>query len=337
MKPSKKNLKLTLSIFLLSTLFTFAQNFPYGINYQGVARDANGNAQTTHTVNIRFTIAPSTSTTTVVYQETQTKVTNNMGQFNAIIGTGTSAQTFSTIAWNGPANSLVVEIDPGGGYQLIGVQPFQAVPYALHALTKAPTMQIFLSGAATYTTPANVLYIEVEMCGGGGCGGSGSTGGNTSFGTSLLLANGGTEGILGVPSNGGDGGSASISLPAVGYAVSGGAGTGGAKGGTANGDFSMGGAGGSNPFGGGGGGGYGESAANIGTGYAGKANTGGGGGGNGASSNARSAGGGGAGGYVKAMISNPSSTYLYSVGAGGTGGNGGAGGSGVIIVREYYK
>jgi hypothetical protein len=56
----------------------------------------------------------------------------------------------------------------------------------------------------------------------------------------------------------------------------------------------------------------------------------------------RGGGGGGAGGYVNAIIVNPSTSYPYIVGTGGTGGTGtsfagGNGGSGIIIVEEYYQ
>jgi hypothetical protein len=54
--------------------------------------------------------------------------------------------------------------------------------------------------------------------------------------------------------------------------------------------------------------------------------------------------GGGGGGYAEKMISSPSATYSYSVGAGGAGGTGGgtgggiggAGNAGVIIVTAYF-
>ena len=55
-------------------------------------------------------------------------------------------------------------------------------------------------------------------------------------------------------------------------------------------------------------------------------------------------GGGGAGGYIDAIIYNPSSTYGYSVGSGGgggpagtTGNAGGAGGSGQIFIEEHFQ
>lgn len=71
---------------------------------------------------------------------------------------------------------------------------------------------------------------------------------------------------------------------------------------------------------------------------------GGGGGGTNGGVGSKAGGGGSAGGYVDAIITSPSSTYAYAVGAGGSGGAGlngafagGAGGSGFIEVTEYYQ
>jgi hypothetical protein len=209
-----------------------------------------------------------------------------------------------------------------------------------------PTVQKFLSGSGTYTTPANVISITVEMVGGGGGGsgsgnapGAGGTGGNTTFGTSLLVANGGVGATSGATPP--TGGTASLGTGPIGIALSGGGGTGG---GLNNANIQAafaGGAGAVSPFGGGGGGGE----SNGSNGGAGISNTGSGGGGAGSNNGVdpNSGSGGGAGGYVKAIIANPSATYSYAVGTAGTAGTagssgnaGGAGGSGVIIVTEYY-
>jgi hypothetical protein len=185
--------------------------------------------------------------------------------------------------------------------------------------------------------------IKVKMSGGGGAGSSnyassGSAGGNgtaTTFGTSLLTANGGTGAGLNTINggSGGAGGSGTIGSGATGIVLVGGTGSGGTN--TSGG--SLGGAGGNNPFGGAGGGGWASSAGNPGA-----ANTGGGGGGGGLYVGGyATGGGGGAGGYIEATIANPSPSYLYTVGAGAPQTPsgvypGGAGGSGVIIVEEYY-
>lgn len=205
----------------------------------------------------------------------------------------------------------------------------------------APTVQRFTSGSGTYTTPSAPapLYIRVKMAGGGGGGGGtsadGGDGGTSTFGTSLLTANGGTKGIGNQGSLGGAapaGGTVTVSAPALAIiAVSGGDGTN--VGGNTT---SVGGNGGVNPLGGGGIGGSGGPQPT-----AGKTNTGAGGGGAYAGGGAANAGSGGAaGGYIEAIITSPGSSYSYAVGAAGsagTGGSPGAGGSGIIVVEEYYQ
>ena len=210
----------------------------------------------------------------------------------------------------------------------------------------APTIQKFTSGSGTYTTPANVLYLRVRAIGGGGAGGGGGAsggiggnGGSTTFGTSLLNAGGGTGGSNNI-NNGGAGGSSSLGSGPLGTALTGGMGFSGASASSTT--IAAGGGGGSSVFGGAGSNG---GSTNIGAGAAGATNTGGGGGGGGASTpNGFPGCGGGAGGFIDAIISSPSATYSYAVGAAGAGGTagtngfaGGAGGSGYIEVTEYYQ
>lgn len=218
------------------------------------------------------------------------------------------------------------------------------------ALT-APTVQTFTSGSGTYTTPGGVLYIKVKMVGGGGGGGGGSTiatsatagtaGNNTTFGSSLLTANGGTGGGPGPLSGATAGGSYTVSSPAVSI----GSFAGGTGYGTpvyqVNGYYG-GGAGGASIFSSAG-------AATINSvGTDGPTNSGAGGGGGGANPTSTGGGGagGGAGGAINALITSPSATYSYSVGSGGSGGAaqngansfaGGNGANGIIIVEEYYQ
>jgi hypothetical protein len=219
------------------------------------------------------------------------------------------------------------------------------------AIGKYPTVQRFTSGSGTYTTPAGVTYIIVEMVGGGaGGGGSGTTsgtaatvGGNTTFGSSLLTAAGGSIGSRG--GNSSAGGAATVNSPATALvAVTGGSGQGATGHGSAVGTQSSrlnGGQGGASAYGGtGGGGGISNAGGN------GVTNTGGGGGGAGqdAVNSANCGSGGGAGAYIKALITNPDATYAYAVGAAGNGQAagtsgfaGGNGGSGLIVVTEFYN
>jgi len=208
------------------------------------------------------------------------------------------------------------------------------------------TQQIFLTGSGTYTKPAGVIWIRVRMVGGGGGGGGGGTGaagngvtgGVSTFGSAFLTANGGLFGQANAAPGGG-GGTASITAGATGLALTGGGGGANVSQGIIN-DVVSGGMGGNSALGGGA-----PSVVYSMAGTAGASNTGGGGAGGGSGNNvgAYSGSGGGAGGFVDAIITAPSATYAYSVGAGGTAGTagtggyaGGAGGSGVIIVEEHY-
>ena len=201
-----------------------------------------------------------------------------------------------------------------------------------------PTIQTFSSGSGTYTTPANCRWIRVTMCGGGGGGaGGGGNGSSSTFGTSLLTANGANGGGVGSGA-GGSGGSATVSSPAIGYAASGEYGSGGLYDAPAPAQYPGGVGGGSQLFGGRG------WTSNGGTAGSGIANTGGGGGGGCIqSTTAYSGTGGGGAGSLWAIIKNPSASYSYAVGSGGSsgsagtnGGAGGAGSAGLIIVEEYF-
>lgn len=197
----------------------------------------------------------------------------------------------------------------------------------------------------TFSQVLTPIYLEVEAvgAGGGGCGsgtasaGSGTNGGNTTFGSSLVTANGGSGAVTNT--NGAAGGSASLGTGALGNALTGGFGQSPNLQGLSSSNTS-GASGGSSAFGGAGNGNYSAAAG------AGITNTGGGGGGGGCGStvNCITGGGGGAGGYAKAIIAPVSATYSYAVGASGAGGTAGtagsagsASGSGIIIVHEHYQ
>jgi hypothetical protein len=207
------------------------------------------------------------------------------------------------------------------------------------------TRTVLTSGSGTYNTPAGCKVIWVRMVGGGGGGGGGSNaasggatgfaGGNTTFGASLLIANGGSGGInaggASVAGGAATGGDVNISGA---FSVNGGGagfGTGTNQPGGRGGESAFGGAG----FAGWPGGGGGAAQTNSGS--------GGGGGGGAVSSTSTGGSGGGAGGYLEKLIVNPSASYPYAVGAGGSSGgagassgSGGAGASGLIIIWEFY-
>jgi len=209
------------------------------------------------------------------------------------------------------------------------------------ALSTTPTIQIFDSASSgTYTTPTNCKCIIVKMVGAGGGGGAngsgpsnGTSGGNTVFGSAT--AGGGAYAPSGGGSPGGAGGTNTTAYTNI-LNI---AGQAGSPGGYAIDE--PGSLGGSSILGGGGvGGARGAGGTTPGGTPSGFGGGGGGGGGNGTYA---SGAGGGAGAYQEFLITSPSATYSYTVGAAGTlggagggGNNGGPGFKGAIIVIEYY-
>jgi hypothetical protein len=213
-----------------------------------------------------------------------------------------------------------------------------------------PTIQKFTSGSGTYTTPPNVLWIEILMVGGGGggggaatSGGTGSTGGATCWNTSgaacttpVLSAGGGVGGTIGNGPAGIGGAVTGSTTPNI-LGVSGGGGQGGSTVGGTGVSNASGGKGGDSCLGGGG-----ATVGNGGIGTVGAANSGGGGAGgsplNG--QNTYGADGGGSGACIRHILTGPAATFTYVVGAGGSGAGGtpagGNGGAGIITVIEHY-
>ena len=273
--------------------------------------------------------------------------------------TYTSAQsnvTWSLSAKTDSGGTAIIHGDPG----VIRVYRFPTSSEQAISINKQtqPTQQKFLSGSGTYITPIGVSYLEVLMVGGGGGGaGSGTTSGTAATGGTasyfrvgaspdLLVANGGGFPAFGNGSGSiSVGGTASLGTGPTGTNLSGAGGSGSGSTQSSGANFS-GGVGAASPLGGGGAAGGGQNATAV-AGQNAPANTGAGGGGAACpgTTNSTAGGGGAAGGFIRALITAPVSSYNYNVGTGGTGGGagggtgaaaGGAGGSGYILVTEYY-
>jgi hypothetical protein len=94
---------------------TFAQA-PQAFNYQAVIRDANGNLLENQAVGIKISLLQGTSTGQEVYAETHATTTNQFGQVDLQIGTGTATTgQFDTIAWGAGPYYLQLAIDLTGG------------------------------------------------------------------------------------------------------------------------------------------------------------------------------------------------------------------------------
>ena len=105
--------KLLTLVFGLFALLSTAQNVPYGISYQAIALDQNGqpipgidivgrpidDAE----IGVRFSILEGADSGPVIYQEEHEVLTDLYGMFQLVIGTGlqVSAGGFSDINWVG--------------------------------------------------------------------------------------------------------------------------------------------------------------------------------------------------------------------------------------------
>lgn len=244
-------------------------------------------------------------------------------QFQLVGGAGLSTSAAIAVVY-APLASPALTGNPTAPNQAIGNSSTRLATTAF--VKTIPTKTVYTSGSGTYTTPTGVLFLKVRMVG-SGQGGSGNgtspgtagLGTNTTFGSAFLTCNSGGN------NGGATGGDVNIAggIAQAANTVA---------------QYINGGQGGGTPFGTGGPGGI-----NSGAGQIAQANTGGGGGGAGATNVTGAAAGGMGGGYLEKLITSPSATYAYSVGAGGAGATvgsggsaGGAGGSGIIIIEEFY-
>ena len=151
---------------LLSVLFcaiTFAQSVPQGINYQAVARDANGDVLMNQALTIQFSVISDITTSAVSWQETHTVNTNDYGLYTAIIGGGTatnvgSSASFDVIDWGASNHLLKVEVDFGSGYLDMGTTAFMSVPYSMNALSSTP-QSLTISGDTLFISSGNYIIL----------------------------------------------------------------------------------------------------------------------------------------------------------------------------------
>jgi hypothetical protein len=129
-----KNILLTLLVCF--SLMNINAQAPQGIPYQSVIRNGSGALLMNQAVNVRFSIHDSTMLGTIVYQETHTTTTSNLGMITLSIGQGTpSTGSFSSINWGVNSKFMQVELDAAGGnnYIDLGTQQMMSVPFALYS------------------------------------------------------------------------------------------------------------------------------------------------------------------------------------------------------------
>lgn len=122
-------------ILCLFAYASFAQA-PQFFNYQGAARDGQGNELVNQDISLRISVLDLNATGPAVYVETHSVTTNEFGLFAIAVGGGDIVSgTFGGISWGSGSKFLKVEMDATGGtsYVMMGTSQLLSTPYALYA------------------------------------------------------------------------------------------------------------------------------------------------------------------------------------------------------------
>ncbi|MBO9727928.1 MAG: hypothetical protein J7623_04755 [Chitinophaga sp.] len=136
----KRILFLTVVALFAVLLQLHAQSGLTGINYQAVARNANGTTLSNQALKIRFSILGGSAAGNVQYQETHDVTTNQLGLFTVQIGKGDPVSgTFANVPWSQANQYLRVEISSGGSnFAELGTSQLMSVPFAIYAANSQP-------------------------------------------------------------------------------------------------------------------------------------------------------------------------------------------------------
>ncbi|MEM6377679.1 MAG: hypothetical protein AAF705_05680, partial [Bacteroidota bacterium] len=116
-----------------------AQTVPMGMNYQGVARDADGKPMANQAISLKISLGSNeTGIDQSYYQEVHKIFTDEMGLFQLIIGKGKALDgDFARIPWAKEEIWLEIGLEEQGAFKTINNTALLSVPYALHAETAA--------------------------------------------------------------------------------------------------------------------------------------------------------------------------------------------------------
>ena len=199
-----------LSLFITS--YVSAQ-VPQAINYQGILRNASGQAVSMKTINIQVSITADKtfSISKLLYSERFTVITNEFGTYTISIGYGKPITgTFGGIDWSTGKQWIFVEVDENlnGVYEFVGSMQFASVPYALYSNSAriADSVRfgsglqgpVGLTGATGPQGPAGVTGAQGPQGFAGATGATGSQGLTGATGAQGLTGATGPQGIQGV-------------------------------------------------------------------------------------------------------------------------------------------
>jgi hypothetical protein len=130
-------MKTFLFLVLLIPYFAYSQA-PELFSFQAIVRHPDTSLVINKQISAKISILKGGINGNVVYSETHSPTTNNIGLFSLQIGGGTVVSgDFSAIDWGSDTYFLKRELDPSGGsnYVISGTSQLLSVPYALHSKT----------------------------------------------------------------------------------------------------------------------------------------------------------------------------------------------------------
>jgi hypothetical protein len=148
-------MKKLFTLLALIVMTTINAQAPQGFNYQATVRNSSGALIINQNVLFKFNIMLNSQTSLPVYSETHQAPTDDLGQVNLTVGTGTATTgTFAGINWGSGTYFLGIELNTGAGYVAMGTTQLLSVPYALYANSSGSSQSqgkpsIYLTGDIT--------------------------------------------------------------------------------------------------------------------------------------------------------------------------------------------
>lgn len=146
-----------LFFFCIGIFFQTRSQVPQRLNYQGIARDLQGNPLVKQKIALLISILPSQEADFTEYVESHKVVTSEFGLYSIQIGGGVEIQgKIQDVRWEGGNRYIRVALDPVGGenYQDLGITQLLSVPYAFYAEKSGSAKQ------TTNGTRASNNFIE---------------------------------------------------------------------------------------------------------------------------------------------------------------------------------
>ncbi|SDJ89492.1 Microcystin-dependent protein [Catalinimonas alkaloidigena] len=135
-------------------------NASKGFNFQGYARDADGAALGSRSVQVQFTVYPDGDESSKDYQETHTLTTDPYGVFSVVVGSK-SPTAFGKLNFGWKNYYLKVEVKSGASdWVTINNMELLSVPYAKSADNGVPVGTILPFGGPKSAIPAGYLACD---------------------------------------------------------------------------------------------------------------------------------------------------------------------------------